>query len=69
LKGLAEREGRSLSEQVEYLVEHYFAEQAFRSRLKLRGLTEKQAQELVEAAAKRAVDWVWAQFGVRRLEG
>ena len=58
LKALAERDGRSLSEQVEFLIERYFAEMAFRQaeRLDARlrdNLTREQVKAMLDDAAER----------------
>jgi predicted DNA-binding protein len=50
LKVLADRNGRSLSEQVEYVVERYFAD------LQFHGVSEKQLKAVVDAAAKRVIE-------------
>ena len=58
LKGLADAAGRSVSEQVEFVVERYFAELAFRQaeRLDARlrdNLTRQQVKEMLDNSAER----------------
>jgi hypothetical protein len=59
LKGVADRNGRSVSEQVEFLVERHFAETAAKSArrvdAKVRALTEEQFTQMIEDAVRRAL--------------
>lgn len=70
LKALADLNGRSLSEQVEYVVERHFADQAVhaakRNDRQLRDVDEKRTQEIIEATTERLLAQVRELFAGRK---